>query len=393
MAAESTQSYAALEAQAQRIMPVLVKAGYELVAPAIIQPADVFLDAIGENLRGRTYVFTDPDGEELCLRPDLTVPTCRLHLERHGISPPPAKYCYNGPCFRFQPGGGSAAHPREFRQAGIESIGATDLEVAEVEIAATTVAALRAAGLGDVAIRLGDLGLFQALIRSVDMPERWRNRLRHHFWRPDAFRGELRRLATDPSVAVEGLPAALVRSLDPDDPAGAVALVEAYLNEQSIEMIGARSAEEIAEHLLDTAADLRAMPLPREALNLIESYVRIAGPSRHAGARLQDLVQRSGIDISAALSAYNRRLDLLSRSGIDVDRAEFSAEFGRNLEYYTGFVFEVIAPAFGPASPVAGGGRYDALMRVVGAGTDVPAVGSAIHTERLLEAAGKGARS
>jgi ATP phosphoribosyltransferase regulatory subunit len=49
-------------------------------------------------------------------------------------------------------------------------------------------------------------------------------------------------------------------------------------------------------------------------------------------------------------------------------------------------VFEVMAPSLGPASPVAGGGRYDALLKAVGAPGDVPAVGGAIHTERLLTA-------
>jgi ATP phosphoribosyltransferase regulatory subunit len=37
-------------------------------------------------------------------------------------------------------------------------------------------------------------------------------------------------------------------------------------------------------------------------------------------------------------------------------------------------------------SPIAGGGRYDGLLRSVGAPVEVPAVGSAIHTERLLAA-------
>ncbi len=83
MVAETAKKFEALEAQAQKIMSVFIKTGHEAVAPAIIQPASVFLDVIGETLRARTYVFTDPDGEELCLRPDLTVPTCRLHLERH----------------------------------------------------------------------------------------------------------------------------------------------------------------------------------------------------------------------------------------------------------------------------------------------------------------------
>ena len=83
MAAETAKQFEALEATSQTVMSVFTKAGFEAVAPAIIQPAGVFLDVIGETLRARTYVFTDPDGDELCMRPDLTVPTCRLHLERH----------------------------------------------------------------------------------------------------------------------------------------------------------------------------------------------------------------------------------------------------------------------------------------------------------------------
>jgi ATP phosphoribosyltransferase regulatory subunit len=47
-------------------------------------------------------------------------------------------------------------------------------------------------------------------------------------------------------------------------------------------------------------------------------------------------------------------------------------------------VFEVIAPALGPRSPVAGGGRYDDLLADAGAPMQVPAVGASIHTERLL---------
>jgi ATP phosphoribosyltransferase regulatory subunit len=75
---------------------------------------------------------------------------------------------------------------------------------------------------------------------------------------------------------------------------------------------------------------------------------------------------------------------LLAESGIDMNAAEFSAEFGRSVGYYTGFVFEVLVESLGPASPVGGGGRYDGLLKAVGAPHNVPAVGGAIHTERLL---------
>ena len=80
MAAETARQFEALERQAAGLMAAFVRAGCEAVAPAIIQPADVFLDVVGEELRSRTYVFSDPEGHELCLRPDLTIPVCRMHL-------------------------------------------------------------------------------------------------------------------------------------------------------------------------------------------------------------------------------------------------------------------------------------------------------------------------
>lgn len=390
MAAETARKFEELEAQAQRLMAVFTKAGYEAVAPAIIQPADVFLDVIGESLRARTYVFTDPDGSELCLRPDLTVPTCRLHLERHPDANVQARYCYNGPAFRFQPAGASAAHPREFRQAGIEFFGEPRREEAEVEVVSLILQAVRTAGLESFGLRIGDLGLFQALLDAIDMPERWRGRLRYQFWRPDAFREELARLMRNPAGAIGDLPSGLMSKLDAADLDRSELAVAEFLEEQGIEVIGARSVREITEGLLSAAADAAAEPLSPDAAAIIESYLAITAPVQLAGDRLNALMKERRVDIDAALEKYRKRLQLLIDSGIDPALIEFSAEFGRNLEYYTGFVFEVVVPKLGTGSPVAGGGRYDGLLKAVGAPVQVPAVGSAIHTERLLSVANGG---
>ena len=386
MVAETARKFESLEAQAQIIMQVFTEAGHEMVSPAVIQPANIYLDVIGETLRARSYVFTDPEGDELCLRPDLTVPTCRLHIERHRDADIEARYCYNGTAFRFQPEGADAAHPREFRQAGLESIGVQDRERAEAQTLALILEALQSVGLTQWRLRIGDLGLFRAILDSVSMPERWRKRLRHQFWRPDAFRAELHRLTTEPATAVAGLPEELMTKLDADDPQAALGEVAAYLERQEIEVIGVRRLEEITESLLALATDARSEPLSADTANLIESYVGVTAPARAAGARLKDLMRDQGVDITEALDVYHRRLKLLADAGIDIAHADFSAEFGRTLEYYTGFVFEVVTTGLGEASPVAGGGRYDDMMRMCGAGKDQPAVGAAIHTERLLSA-------
>ena len=388
MAVETSDSFEALEAQAEVIMAVFNEAAYERVAPSIIQPADTFLDVVGERLRARTYVFTDQDGEMLCLRPDITVPTARIYLQRYPQADTAARYCYNGSVFRYQPGGGSPAHPREFRQAGIELYAQIDEAKADAEVLLRTLAAVTAAGLKAPKLRIGDLGLFDALLDAVDIPERWRQRLLAQFWRPEAFRAELKRLSTMPGSAVDGLPADLIARLDHEAPDDAEGLVQDYLDAQGIEAIGTRTVSEIAARLLSIAHDAHSAPLPKTIAALIENYLAISAPVRAAGARIKDLFQRNDIDIGEALDAFERRLALLTKGGANISQATFDAEFGRSFEYYTGFVFEICSEDLGPASPIAGGGRYDELLHVIGAPKPIPAVGAAIYTDRLLLAAG-----
>src|ERR1700761_8923526 len=90
---------------------------YERIAPPVLQPAEPFLDLGGEDIRRRMFLTTDPDGHELCLRPDLTIPVSRDYLASPQAGTPQG-FCYLGPVFRHRENG-----PSEFMQAGIESFG------------------------------------------------------------------------------------------------------------------------------------------------------------------------------------------------------------------------------------------------------------------------------
>lgn len=390
MAAETARRFEKLEAQAQKILSVFTGAGHELVAPAVIQPADVFLDVVGESLRARTYVFNDPDGAELCLRPDLTVPTCRLHLARHGDAPPPGKYCYNGSAFRFQPQGADEAHPREFRQAGVERFGDAAREAAEAETVAIIVRAVESAGMHDWTLHLGDLGLFQSVLDAAALSPRLKRRVSEAFLRPQSFRRSLKLFETSSREVPRTVAPELISRLSADDAPAAAAVLAEYLDQQGSELIGSRSLDEIAEHLLAISEDAADARLDSAASALISSYVGVSGPARTAGQRVAEILDGARNGSGAALESYDRRLALLANAGIDLDRVAFSAEFGRSLAYYTGLVFEFRHPSLPADTPIAGGGRYDGLMRAAGATRDVPAVGAAIHTERLLTAVMEG---
>jgi histidyl-tRNA synthetase len=56
----------------------------------------------------------------------------------------------------------------------------------------------------------------------------------------------------------------------------------------------------------------------------------------------------------------------------------------RGLDYYTRTAFEIQTGALGAQSAVAGGGRYDGLVKALG-GPDQPAIGFAIGFDRLAE--------
>src|SRR6185312_443933 len=124
---------------------------------------------------------------------------------------------YNGPAFRFQPQAGNQAHPREFRQAGIECFGVADRDGADVEIVLLAADAVRGAGLKDFRLRFGDIALFYALLDALQLPERWRLKLRHYFWRPQAFHALLSRLAKGEAPNSGGPVAALAATLADKD--------------------------------------------------------------------------------------------------------------------------------------------------------------------------------
>ena len=67
-------------AWADALLLSFAQGGYVQAHPAILQPAEPFLDLSGEDIRKSLYLTTDASGEELCLRPDLTIPVARDYL-------------------------------------------------------------------------------------------------------------------------------------------------------------------------------------------------------------------------------------------------------------------------------------------------------------------------
>jgi ATP phosphoribosyltransferase regulatory subunit len=383
-----------LKAQNDAMLALFAEAGFEEIRPPILQPADVFIEKSGEAIRARTFIFSDPDGErELCLRPDLTVPTCRWHLAHAPDPAAPARYCYAGPVFRYD-NGARALHPEEYEQVGLEWFGASGAEV-DAEVLALAVRAVRAGGLEDFTITTGDVALIRALLQDIAMPERWRARLLRRFRNPAAFWNTLRELSAQGPRRRSSISELVDRLAGEESPDmnKALALVEEELGARGLELVGGRAMEEIATRLLDKAIARPHPPLPEEAVALVRAFLDIHGPLKVAIIRLGRLAERAGDNLRAAWENFAARVEHIARALPGQAQAiTFAADFGRAFDYYTGFVFQIEAEINGERLPVAGGGRYDDMLASLG-GPRVPAAGLAIHAERLLAAAEGRARA
>ena len=378
-----------LDARAARsatITQVFDGAGFEMVAPAHIQPAELLVDLVGEEMRERTYSVADRSGEELCLRTDLTVPICRLYLDRHPQADAVAKYAASGMVFRQPtPETSGELDAGELHQVGLEIYNSRDPARAEVEVLDLVLSALRRSDLRSFRLRVGDVGVFHDLVDAIDMPQRWRERLKHHFRRPKAFMSYLRRLTGRRTAK---LPDDIRALLDPRNPIETEKRIEAHLDGKGVNVLGNRSLAEVTASLLEHLADETDPPLELSAASIIDSYLAIEAPPQEALKRIAELGARQpGLDLSKSLTAFEKRLQLFADARIDTADMIFAADFGRDFEYYTGFVFEVTQPGGGGSRAIAGGGRYDGLLQAVGAPRRVPAAGAAIYTDRLLAAA------
>lgn len=231
-----------------------------------------------------------------------------------------------------------------------------------------------------LSLRIGDAGLFNGLIEALNLPPAWARRIRRGHVRGQSVDD----LITAPSSDTQMDHSGVLAALEGVDKQGARALVEDLLSIAGISSVGGRSASEIAERFLEQAA-MRATSFSAEKRTVLQTFLTISGDPDTASRALRALAKDAKLNLTAALDMFDARTNFFAVRGLDVKAMQFAARFARNLDYYTGFVFEAHDPARTDGRAIIGGGRYDRLMTTLGAQQDIPAVGAAIWCDRLFD--------
>lgn len=341
------------QAVGQRLLAAFRGAGAAEIAPDILLPADTLLDLYGEDIRARAYVTADPIRGEMMLRPDFTVPVVQAHMQGGAE---PARYCYLGEVFRKQDMGDlRPENPRdnEYLQAGFELFSRDP--AADAEVFALFHDLLAPYG---ATAETGDMGLLLDAVRGLPLTAPRRDALLHHIWRPGRFQRLLDRFSAP--VPPRDFP----RGEGP--------------------WAGLRGEAEMAARIARLDADAEVAALPAIWTDRLAQLFALRRPAPEAVATLTRLAAEWP-EIGAAAARVGQRFAAIAARGIDPAGVIFDARHGRaTMEYYDGFTFSFLAARAG-WPPVASGGRYDALTRVLGKGRAIPAVGGIIRPGLIAE--------
>ena len=179
----------------ENILKAVKSRGYKYIELDAVIDADQIIQRSGENFRQYMFSFQDPSGNEMCLRPDLTIVSCLRYLKNK--SKTKEKIFYSGQAFR-------KVKDREGKiirnQIGYEIIGSKNIKQDDNEIIQTSIKIIKKVKKTKLKIEVGNIKLFNLLLDKLKIPKRWKLRLSRHFWREKYFESLLKRLETNSDI-------------------------------------------------------------------------------------------------------------------------------------------------------------------------------------------------
>ena len=323
--------------------------------PSVIE-ANHIVQRSGESFRKFIFSFTDQGGNELCLRPDLTIVSCLRYLENNLKGK--EKIFYNGQAYR------KSENKKDSivrNQVGFEIIGSRNEKNDDKEIINTSLKSLKNFNYSSGEITIGNVEIFNLLISKLDIPKRWKLRLSRHFWREDYFNDLLKRLETNSDV----------------DPTIVEIDKKRYfrmLKDDQSTIIANRTINEILSRFDKKIKDPRRPSKGRNISKIIKEFLKIKCPINNAAKVLNKFFKKYKINL-----LVDQKYFPISKNKINKLNVTFSAAFGRQLEYYTGMVFKIDIKSKSKIINCCNGGRYDKLISDLGSKKQTPAVGAALN--------------
>lgn len=149
--------------------------GYQNIETPAFEFFDIFKAERGSVDSREMYKFFDRENNTLVLRPDITPSIARCVAKYFMDEQLPLRLCYLGST--FQNSTSYRGRLKEATQTGVEMIG-DDLIDADAEMIAIAIDALKATGLKEFQVELGQVDFYRGLLEEAHMDEETQDQLR-----------------------------------------------------------------------------------------------------------------------------------------------------------------------------------------------------------------------
>lgn len=158
----------ALEVLRRELLDLMHGWGYQLIMPPFIEYLSNLFAGAGADYELETFTLVDQgSGRLLGLRPDMTPQAARFDALLR-TADEPSRLCYSGTVLRARLH--EAGESRAPLQLGAEIFGHNGV-AADAEVIELMLAVLKAAGIEDVHLDLGHVGIFRALVANIDLDD------------------------------------------------------------------------------------------------------------------------------------------------------------------------------------------------------------------------------
>ncbi len=342
----------------------------------ILMPAETILEMTGEALRPRLYFTQSPDGRELCLRPDLTIPAAIQFIENAEIGA--QKYLCSGKVFRADGSGNINAH--EINQLGIEYFGDEDLLNAEYSVLKSVYEACKSVSEAPFYFEFSDASLIAKIIQSAQIDKVWKGYLLD-------VAGEINELTKRLDFAVlneKPAPSALAKSMIEISENEAIESVEEILGIAKLKTHNSRNAKDIAQRMRQKAKRALAPPLDSQFAKALKAIINVKNRPLMAISQITQLAERIGIDLGDWENSQLEKFAKLFQASKEIyENGVFVGAKAGRFEYYDGFTFDIHFKD-NEDMPFVSGGRYDGLISVLSNGQKASrAIGAVIRAKRI----------
>ena len=169
-----------MDKDANSIREFFINKGYTFFNPAMTIPADIVMNFMGEDVRNRLLFTSSPNGNELCLRPDFTLPLAISYINNEVRA---NKFVYDGYAFRFPSINEKTRYCPEFRQIGIENFGDKNKIDVEGDVISQAFEILSLFYDDHLEIKISDISMFYQLLKHLQIDSHLFNRVRRLYWR------------------------------------------------------------------------------------------------------------------------------------------------------------------------------------------------------------------